>query len=167
MSAVLFLDVDGVLNNEAVFRDRRFGPFPIDHQCVERVHTVVRETGCEIVLSSSWRGMEKLESKLVGDGVFSVYRDIPGRQFGEFAFVRHQDGQTKRLEGRRGPEIAEWLSRHPEVDRYAILDDESDMLPEQMPHFVKTEFQGGIMDEHVPLLAAALARSLSEDKADG
>ena len=50
-------------------------------------------------------------------------------------------------EGVRGHEIQEWLDKHPEVTRYAILDDDSDMLPEQMPNFFKTTFQNGLIED--------------------
>ena len=35
-------------------------------------------------------------------------------------------------------EIDKWLSEHPEVDKYVILDDDTDMLPKQISFFVKT-----------------------------
>jgi hypothetical protein len=161
---ILMLDIDGVLNNVSVFKDRRFGPFPLDHLCIERLHTVVQATDCQIVLSSSWRGVPDLERKLEADFVFESY-------FGEWPYaerinVRHKDGRTKRYgddeslstieyEG-RGSEIAEWLSRHPEVTRYAIVDDDSDMLPEQMPFFVQTSFETGMTDEHAAKLIEIL-----------
>jgi len=156
-SAILFLDVDGVLNNEAVFRDRRFGYLPIDCLCVERLHRVVQETDCRIVLSSAWRGGDWHERKLEAEFVFECY-------FGELPYaerinVRHSDKSTKRLAGNRGGEIAEWLSRHPEVTQYAIVDDDGDMLPEQMPYFVQTSFDAGLKDEHVARLTALLAPS--------
>lgn len=49
--------------------------------------------------------------------------------------------------GVRGHEIQAWLDKHPEVEKYAILDDDSDMLPEQMPNFFKTTFQNGLLEE--------------------
>jgi hypothetical protein len=49
---------------------------------------------------------------------------------------------------RRGREIADWLSRHPEHENFAIVDDENDMLPEQMPRFVLTSFDDGLLEEH-------------------
>lgn len=154
----LFLDIDGVLNNVSVFKDRRFGPLPIDHDCVERLHRIVREAHCQIVLSSSWRGMECQERKLTGDMVFEVY--MSGALGDDPVDVRHEDGSTVRLWGNdyngRGSEIAEWLSRHPEVTRYAIVDDDSDMLPEQMPFFVQTSFETGMTDEHAAKLIEIL-----------
>jgi hypothetical protein len=56
--------------------------------------------------------------------------------------------KTPDLPGRlRGEEIEAWLALHPEVQVYAILDDESDMLAHQ-PHF-KTSFFGGGLTESI------------------
>jgi hypothetical protein len=41
-------------------------------------------------------------------------------------------------------QIDEWLANHPEyVDKYIIVDDDSDMLPHQKPFFVKTDGREG------------------------
>lgn len=153
---VLFLDVDGVLNNEGVFKDRRFGYMPLDHLCIERLHNVIRETGCKIVLSSAWREVERLEKALDANLVFEVYNGLGSDPLQ----VRHSDRSTRRLNGDayngRGSEIAEWLSRHPEVDGYAIVDDDGDMLPGQMSRFVQTTFDTGLADEHAARLIAIL-----------
>ena len=47
----------------------------------------------------------------------------------------------------RGDEIQEWLDEHPEVEKYAIIDDDDDMLPEQEENFFQTDFQTGLTDE--------------------
>lgn len=161
---ILFLDIDGVLNNVAVFRDRRFGPAPLDHECVRRLHYVVTKTDCRIVLSSSWREMEGLEAKLAGDFVFHIYGNEP-----PCGNIRHEDRSTIRIGGetphRRGDEIAEWLSRHPEVTRYAIVDDDADMRPEQMPFFVQTNFEkGGLLHDHARRLIDILADPARREK---
>lgn len=49
----------------------------------------------------------------------------------------------------RGAEIKEWLDRHPEVDKYAILDDDSDMLPEQMDSFFLIDGYYGLTPNHL------------------
>ena len=38
---------------------------------------------------------------------------------------------------------------HPEVENYVIIDDDSDMLDEQLYHFVQTNFEDGITDTEV------------------
>ncbi|SEO94103.1 hypothetical protein SAMN04487843_105113 [Methylobacterium sp. ap11] len=45
---------------------------------------------------------------------------------------------------------------HPGVPTYAIVDDDSDMLPEQMPRYVKTGYELGLEGTHVERLAALL-----------
>ena len=49
---VIFLDIDGVLNDEGEEREK--GVY-IDETRVQRLASIVEQTGAEIVLSSSWR----------------------------------------------------------------------------------------------------------------
>jgi len=74
----------------------------------------------------------------------------------------HKDRGTPHLydreDNRRGREIALWLSRHPQITRFAIVDDEDDMLPKQRSHFVRTNFKTGLLDRHIARLAAILSR---------
>lgn len=130
---VLFLDIDGVLNSHrSCFA---FGGFPhcfnethmarFDHVAVGLVRRLCEETGASIVLSSTWRLMH------------SVHEVANGLNLPVFA-------ATPELNGPRGKEIAAFLAEHPHITRYAIVDDDSDMLPEQMPFFVKTPHSDGL-----------------------
>jgi len=58
-------------------------------------------------------------------------------------------GITGKRKTLRGEEIQEWLNNHPEVDNYAILDDDSDMLPEQMNNFYKCDGWYGLSPNHL------------------
>jgi hypothetical protein len=49
----------------------------------------------------------------------------------------------------RGQEIQEWLDNHPEVEDYAILDDDSDMLDEQFNHFHHCDGWFGMSPNHL------------------
>jgi hypothetical protein len=108
---------------------------------------LVDDLRCQIVLSSSWRGVASLERKLREVGIIRR---------------AHKDRRTPQLydrgDNRRGREIALWLSRHPEVTRFAIVDDEDDFLPEQRPHFGRTNFKTGLQREHIARLATILSR---------
>ena len=155
--AVLFLDVDGVLNHVETFMARKTDMLAVE--CVACLDRLVEATCCKIVLSSAWRGMPGLEARLRRRGV------LKHRIKGEWRtprLGRVQDGSGW-VSAQRGDEIADWLSRHPEVTAYAIVDDESDMRPEQMPFFVQTDFhKGGLLSEHVDRLTAILAPSNPE-----
>ena len=126
---VLFLDIDGVMNSqETLTRSTRSGSIMgIDPFMSFLVGKIKLDTGCEIVLSSSWRhmpdGVKEVESKL-------------GKLYGMTPTSNS---------GIRGNEIKAWLADHPEVTRYAILDDDSDFDPD-MPLF-KTSFAWGLNEE--------------------
>lgn len=63
----LFLDVDGVLNSVIWYReewnkDHVYPQGDFDPKCVEIVNRIVKETGCKVVVSSSWRAEANLQS---------------------------------------------------------------------------------------------------------
>jgi hypothetical protein len=59
----------------------------------------------------------------------------------------------------RGIEIAEWLLRHPEIQDYVILDDDPDILSDQLPRFVRTDFKSGLTQELADKTLALLTKS--------
>ena len=128
MTKILFLDIDGVVNSRATTSFREL--YPLDPHMAFMVGKIQLDTDCEVVLSSSWRHHP--------DGVAAVEKRI----------VKIYD-KTPTLDhlGVRGHEIQAWLDKHPEVERYAILDDDSDMLDEQKPNFFKTTFQNGLTED--------------------
>lgn len=130
---VLFLDVDGVLNsrNSTDFKNKLW---PVDNYMCFLVGKIQLYTKCSIVVSSSWRhhpdGMKLLEERFV-----NVIGKTPSSELVEY------DDKP------RGMEIQAWLDKHPEVEKYAILDDDSDMLENQLPNFFKTTFESGLTEE--------------------
>lgn len=126
MSKILFLDIDGVVNSQSTtnFKDL----YPLDPYMAFLVGRIQLNTDCQVVLSSSWRHHP--------DGVAVVEKRI----------VKLLD-KTPHLGGEacRGDEVKAWLAEHPEVTRYAILDDDSDFYPDQ-PLF-KTTFKDGLTED--------------------
>lgn len=55
-------------------------------------------------------------------------------------------GKRKKL---RGEEIQEWLNQHDNIEDYAILDDDSDMLDEQFKHFHHCDNYFGLTPNHL------------------
>lgn len=130
---VLFLDIDGVLNSHR--SAYAFGGFPFDvdkHRnrfdevAIALVRNVCTASGAQIVLSSSWR------------------TDKDWQRIGRSLNLPIVDRTPYLHPGPRGVEIAAWLAEHPEVERYAILDDDGDMLDEQKPFFVQTTHEDGV-----------------------
>jgi hypothetical protein len=101
------------------------------------------ETDTKICISSVWKHHfgtegyvstpEKWEDALVKLGF------KPGTYVGI-------TGDRKNL---RGQEIQEWLDKHPEVEDYSIIDDDSDMLPEQFSKFHHSDPWFGLTPNHL------------------
>lgn len=117
----------------------------IDPIAAARLERVLVQTNAVLVLSSTWRLINTLEQ--VTD--FLQRRGVPSVKF---------IGKTPTLSGYRGKEIQAWLKDHPEVTRFAIVDDDSDMDP-FMDRLVKTRWDTGLLDEHVEELVRKLTSS--------
>lgn len=126
---ILFLDVDGVLNSY-----KTGGMYALKRNCLRRLQKIVEETGCEIVLSSTWRKDEYALRRLKR---VLAYRGI-----------KIKDTAPIFQKGFRGLEIQAWLVSNPSPDGYkfAIVDDDSDMLDHQLPHFFQTDPEYGLTD---------------------
>ena len=123
---VLFLDIDGVVNRAGT-RQRYRGFMGIDPFLASMVGKIILDTGAAVVLTSTWRhfqgGREEVDRH--------VYKTFDVTPIADTGF--------------RGEEVKMWLDEHPEVTRYAIVDDDSDFYADQ-PLF-KTNWQTGITDE--------------------
>lgn len=140
---VLFLDIDGVCNSAELLR--RLGRSiwnDTDPQLVKHVQRIIKETGCHVVLSSTWR--------LYPESRAAVKRDVC--HFIDCTIDMQRGGKWGVTE--RGHEIQEWLDRHQNVKQYAILDDNSDMLPSQW--LFQTTWEKGITEEIAEAVIAHL-----------
>lgn len=150
MRKILFLDIDGVVNNSKSHEKYSYrGMLGIDPNLAFLVGKIVLDTGCEVVLSSSWRGSEKGEQHI-------------REQVCDFV-----DVTPHCTSGVRGAEIHLWLMRncarfgstgYNQKDvRVAILDDSSDMLMWQKDCFFRTSWDEGI----TPEIAEAVTKHLN------
>lgn len=147
---ILFLDIDGVCNsrNTTSLQDL----YPIDPYMAFMVGKIQLDTNCEVVLSSSWRHHP--------DGVAAVEKSIV-KVFDKTPTVKW-DGAKRFARGRewpheiRGDEINAWLAIHPNVNRYAILDDDSDFYDDQ-PLF-QTSFDNGLTEDIMHSVIEHLSR---------
>ena len=140
---VIFLDIDGVLNhqkhyewlmttNEPTLMQRVYPYSEFNPKSCQLLKDIIDETDAQIVVSSSWRldGENRLNSLFKYFGLPRIYSTTPC------------------LNTARGIEIAAWLSAHPDVDKYIILDDDEDMNSEQLPFFIKTNpYEDGLNEE--------------------
>ncbi len=144
---VIFLDYDGVINR--IDPPRYHTPTltvgdyltMAEPELVYRLNLVVDRTDAEIVLSSSWRHSPTWREELRASGVVRPLLDRTPRysSTAKYGIEEHQLC--------RGHNIQDWLDEHPDVERYAILDDSADMLLHQLPNFFKTETAVGLTEE--------------------
>ncbi len=118
---VIFLDIDGVLNDEG---ENRSKGIVIDDNMVASLKRIVIETDAKIVLSSSWR----LEYKRFHDNGFSSDDKDILRLHQAFTNNNLLISGTVPLSQWSGPrsrpiEIRAWLEHFPDMS-YVILDDD-------------------------------------------
>ena len=145
---VIFLDIDGVLNN----KDSDFTS--LDHtnwirEAVQDLDNLCNEFGTKAVISSSWR---------------MIFPDIAWWN-AEFAasgakYIEVIGITESAFNGFRGREVREYLTKNPEIESYLILDDDCDFYDDQ-PR-VKTNFQVGLT-----LNDYSLARAILEGRTNG
>lgn len=154
VSKVIFLDIDGVMVTDfsaGNLDEEHIHLF--DEKAVGILNNIVKSTGCHIVISSSWR---KRDLKWIRD----VFRDrgfaYPERIIGETMRGYHFVEKGAHLPIPRGVEIKAWmdlfLRKTPSgwIDykgKYAIIDDDSDMLLEQKDSFFNTKSIVGLTKE--------------------
>lgn len=108
--------------------------FPSDNkvnnfQAVQWLSEACEKFHYDIVITSTWRWAENYKECLINGGL------RPGIEI---------LGRTEEIRGQcRGFEIKTYLEEHPEVNYYVIIDDDCDMLPEQIGHFIQTDYRVG------------------------
>lgn len=143
---VIFLDVDGVLNYVYCNAREPCGCIGISDAAVKNLARIVESTGAVIVLTSTWkkhwqRGLRSTD-QLHPSGKYLQNKLLKQKLF---ILDKTMDDMDNRGEG-----IQNWLSKHPEVTHWIVLDD--DIFPDYkeqsiLPHLVKTDFYAGGLTE--------------------
>lgn len=134
---IIFLDVDGVLNDDRT-RERCCGMIGIAPHKVANLKYIVENANAKIVLISSWKNMwdftRSKQHKNMG-----MYLD------GQLAAESlHIENKTKDEGFNRGEGILQFLETHP-AEAWVVLDDETFDYEECgiMPHLIQTDFNNG------------------------
>jgi hypothetical protein len=131
---VIFLDIDGVLTTQSTGW-KSFHP-----ECLASLKHLLDNTDAKMVLSSCWRHgfidwtdknhslVDAKDSKTVIKQWFMM------AGWSQELADRLIDHTPTLSSGHRGSEISTWLSKHPEVTEFCILDDDCDMEPHTDKH---------------------------------
>lgn len=125
MKNIIFLDIDGVLNNDACFWFEKRG---MSKHCVSfflKALEVIPD--CSVVISSSWRSQAGIDGFIKCCNIqkcFHIFKPV-------MKYV-HEDYCTPKLwDKKRGFEVQAWLDKHPEVEKFLCIDDDGDFLESQ------------------------------------
>jgi len=130
---IIFLDIDGVLNNyNSYVKETRI---VWEKECVDRLNKITDKTGAKIVISSTWRFQEHHVHAYEND------MGIKGE-------IIDKTPRSTNILSCRGDEIWLWLQEHPEVEKFVILDDSSDMR-DMFKYLIQTNPEFGLTDSDV------------------
>jgi len=134
---IIMLDIDGVCNQMGPSYStpiKMVGDIltQVEPEIIYRFNLLVDRTDAEIVLSSSWRYHPNWREIMKASGIVKSFLD-------RTPFDRSYSS--------RGHSIQAWLDDHTEVEKYAIIDDDRDMLPAQLPNFFHCNEEEGLTEE--------------------
>lgn len=151
---VLFLDIDGVLNDHTWLPEVLCGQ--IHGDCVYELNRVLRATDARLVLSSAWRylfyrgemTLQGLEWLLRSHGVLA--NRLVGITRRDTMVRGPYSGKPAEwpLDDERGQQITDWLCQHGGhhgVTRYAVVDDLDPGITAAGHPFVRTDGRRGLM----------------------
>jgi hypothetical protein len=151
---VIFLDIDGVLN-DAFTEDRTPDGFiGLNHTMIDNLKTIIDSTGASVVLTSTWKSeWDKKPDNRTVDG---TYLHDTLLKHG----VKISDKTVDRVSN-RGFGIFTYLNEHPEIKQWVVLDDDIFFDYEEygiMDHLVHTRFGfGGLTSELANLAISKLS----------
>ena len=119
---VIFLDVDGVLNNRQTTARTPEKYIGVDDMLIDNLKYIVKNTGAEIVLSSDWKFEYDRAGKDHGTDMKYLIKHLA---FHGLSIMDVTDGRSRGDNGRchRGAEIADWLLSHLQVKHWVVIDD--------------------------------------------
>lgn len=100
-------------------------PGSLDTDKLDLVRLLISETGCRIVLSSSWRLVERQRTRICAE--LPLWRVTP--EIGAW---------------NRGDEVRAFLAANPAIQRFAVLDDYPDGWGELAAHLVLCDPAQGV-----------------------
>jgi hypothetical protein len=129
---LIFLDIDGVMNSWFSVVSDKHESLAFDPKAVENLKYILDKTAAKIVVSSTWRIGETVET-------------LKDRIFSHYGLESYIIGVTPAYtETPRGLEIADYLAGfyNVKIDSFVILDDDSDMVSLKKHHVRMNEKYG-------------------------
>ena len=140
MKKVIFLDIDGVLNNgiaQGVFHESS-----TKSECIEVLNEITNKTKADLVVISSWKDAHSFLSvkKIL------IERGVSGNIIG------CTEKDVKKEQG-----ILNFFKNNYIIDKFVIIDDDLNFVDEDLKYFhVKTETSLGLQKEQINIICEYL-----------
>lgn len=154
---VIFVDVDGVLNNDENLHD----DVALNDRLISNLAMLAINTNAKIVISSAWRCVPSSFRKLWeaiqkrGITIYGMTRaGVPEEMFKGTKWEKVERYEKynwdEELRYDRGAEIAAYLLEHPYINSFVILDDEVEDIKDYFPdNYIQTKFKDGLTRQDV------------------
>lgn len=149
---VIFLDVDGVLNNKLFFKKRRIilkenkGIYipRLDDKNFIALKTLVERTNAKIILSSYWRYYFDKNLMPNNNGLHNHGQDLTLKLRKHNLSLKDKTSTDLTRFQKRGDIIKEYLHTHEDIDNFVILDDDNIMKEFTDTNLVQTKPEYGL-----------------------
>ena len=157
---VIFLDIDGVLNSINYMHkliDKNVHEYEnniyqfIDEESVDIIKHICQQYNIKLVITSSWRHFDL-------DSTIDYFNQEENKKLHPLIpyiigvtprlWIENNYGGSKFLD--RGYEIKKYLNEHKDITQFVIIDDDTDMLPEQFEYCVFIDNEFGLNKNHIP-----------------
>lgn len=157
---VIFLDIDGVINNwtdlDILFEECEDSSIysSIDgfsKKSIDVVKKMENELGAKIVLCSTWRKDEHIDEVKKVFNIFDRTPVLTGKTYRDHLF-KYSEYIPRHIE------IQSWLDDHENVTNFVILDDDPDASNEILkPHHLLIHDEFGLDETDLPLIREAMS----------
>ena len=172
MSNYIFLDIDGVLNNQEFFLSKEDWEWGVDDRCVKVLKRICKDFNAKVVLSSSWRRnlnpdltvkkyllkeVEENRAKLGLDYESNIEYLLRVLRENEIELVGITDTEVHLIDHvkwDRSGQIVRYIKAHFDDDDNFIIIDDDDLVGEGsikylylQKYFIQTDFYGEGLNE--------------------
>ena len=149
---IIFLDVDGVLNNNIFLKKRRIilkenkGIYipRLDDKNFIALKTLVERTNAKIILSSYWRYYFDKNLMPNNNGLHNHGKDLTLKLRKHNLSLKDKTSTDLTRFQKRGDIIKEYLHTHEDIDNFVILDDDNIMKEFTDTNLVQTKPEYGL-----------------------
>lgn len=135
---IIFLDVDGVLNNNTTISQSNY---PFDATCLQNLKLLVEQVDGNIVITSAIRFCQNNNQELL-------------KELKKYQLDSRVIGYTPFVDGIKEKEIRTYLHNMDSAEAFVVLDDE-DLA---VPNLIKIDKQVGLAEEDIELALWVIKR---------